>query len=748
MKLLGLNKFKSRLLFKYIVSYLAIFSVPFILMSLVIYHNFVIGFQESIEQSNLKNLQQAESVTRDRVKELQSMTTDISYNHGLTPYMVNHRYYGMEAIDILNSYRVNNSLLKEVFVYYHDNKEKLYSSSGLYSIDVFLRQYQFENWTKKKVMEDLGTITPKVFRAEMKGEKENMVVFLNPIGPNNPYPFGTVIYFIKESKFTDVLENVLGNSKGNTYILDTNNRVIGSYKNDSKINLKDVEFSAFKDEGIGRIKNDGNEYFTATVNSEYNGWKLITIMNTNQFFKQVNHKRMIVFLVLIFLFLIGFLIAILLGKSQYTPIGKLFEFTKSHDQDKYSHNKGELESIRDSITNVYESHKSLSRTIYLQKPFAKDQLLIKLLKGNLSTDQDIDYLLRELNIKMQDGAYFVAIVHSNSNEFLVEEGYNLFTEVSILGNDAIVHGVDLLYENATALIISVDKYTNNNVDVRRNIIQKIQDYIKLSTQTIPVIGVGSLVHKKSYINRSFIEALSSMDYKVTTSDENIIYYEDIESLLEQPFGYVQEENGKLVHSLKQGDQKVAEETLRSMFAEIKTKKLSIYELKCVCFDIINIILKTASESNTSEEIKNLNEIVDFNSLDELERNLHSVIRSICGKVESMKNSYQEKLQSNILDFITNHYSEYDLSLEKLAHNFQLSTSYLSRYFKEQFGTNFKRYVLNLRMEKIKKELVETDKLIKEIIRDVGYQDVSNFTRQFRKIEGITPGRYRKLNKKL
>src|SRR5699024_8051589 len=122
------------------------------------------------------------------------------------------------------------------------------------------------------------------------------------------------------------------------------------------------------------------------------------------------------------------------------------------------------------------------------------------------------------------------------------------------------------------------------------------------TQTIPVIGVGSLVHKKSYINRSFIEALSSMDYKVTTSDENIIYYEDIESLLEQPFGYVQEENVKLVHSLKQGDQKVAEETLRSMFAEIKTKKLSIYELKCVCFDIINIILKTASESNTSEEI--------------------------------------------------------------------------------------------------------------------------------------------------
>ncbi|MCU7700954.1 helix-turn-helix domain-containing protein [Enterococcus gallinarum] len=48
---------------------------------------------------------------------------------------------------------------------------------------------------------------------------------------------------------------------------------------------------------------------------------------------------------------------------------------------------------------------------------------------------------------------------------------------------------------------------------------------------------------------------------------------------------------------------------------------------------------------------------------------------------------------------------------------------------------------------MKQELVETDLPIKEIIRDNGYYDVSNYTRKFRTIVGVTPGQYRKINQK-
>src|SRR5699024_11752737 len=93
---------------------------------------------------------------------------------------------------------------------------------------------------------------------------------------------------------------------------------------------------------------------------------------------------------------------------------------------------------------------------------------------------------------------------------------------------------------------------------------------------------------------------------------------------------------------------------------------------------------------------------------------------------------QDKLRKKIKTFIHNNFYKYELSLESIADAFQLSIPYLSKFIKEQFGYPFNQYVFELRVNEVKKQLVETDKLIKEIVLDVGYRDVSNFTRAFKK----------------
>src|SRR5699024_7227675 len=117
------------------------------------------------------------------------------------------------------------------------------------------------------------------------------------------------------------------------------------------------------------------------------------------------------------------------------------------------------------------------------------------------------------------------------------------------------------------------------------------------------------------------EALSAMDYHFSSSQKEIIYFEEISGGPKHFFGYPQEELAKLVQSLKQGDQKVALKALQTIFKRIELKNLSIYELKCVNFDTINTILKTAIELNVSQDIYNLDEIVNFNTLEQLEKNL-------------------------------------------------------------------------------------------------------------------------------
>ena len=53
-----------------------------------------------------------------------------------------------------------------------------------------------------------------------------------------------------------------------------------------------------------------------------------------------------------------------------------------------------------------------------------------------------------------------------------------------------------------------------------------------------------------------------------------------------------------------------------------------------------------------------------------------------------------------------------------------------------------RYIDTLRMEQAKRLLQSTQLTIREIVKEVGYTDVSNFMRKFKKNEGITPTQYR------
>lgn len=67
---------------------------------------------------------------------------------------------------------------------------------------------------------------------------------------------------------------------------------------------------------------------------------------------------------------------------------------------------------------------------------------------------------------------------------------------------------------------------------------------------------------------------------------------------------------------------------------------------------------------------------------------------------------------------------------------------LSKLFKESENVNYIDYVNNLRIEYAKKQLMETEKSIKEICMESGYGDPNYFSRIFKKWTGVTPTEYR------
>lgn len=86
----------------------------------------------------------------------------------------------------------------------------------------------------------------------------------------------------------------------------------------------------------------------------------------------------------------------------------------------------------------------------------------------------------------------------------------------------------------------------------------------------------------------------------------------------------------------------------------------------------------------------------------------------------------------------------DISLEKVAKEIGMSPYYLSRYFKKEDGTNFKDYMIKIRMDRAKFLLCNHRLNVQETALQVGYSDPNYFSRAFKKHTGLSPTEYTEL----
>lgn len=110
--------------------------------------------------------------------------------------------------------------------------------------------------------------------------------------------------------------------------------------------------------------------------------------------------------------------------------------------------------------------------------------------------------------------------------------------------------------------------------------------------------------------------------------------------------------------------------------------------------------------------------------------------------ESVRVSRKRMELSSIKAFLDENYTE-KILLDDLAEKFFINKFYMSKIFKETYGATINNYVIERRITRAKQLLRFTDKTIDEIGVMVGMDSANYFSRVFRKIEGISPGEYRK-----
>ena len=100
---------------------------------------------------------------------------------------------------------------------------------------------------------------------------------------------------------------------------------------------------------------------------------------------------------------------------------------------------------------------------------------------------------------------------------------------------------------------------------------------------------------------------------------------------------------------------------------------------------------------------------------------------------------------NAKNYIHEHYSDENLSREKVARFVGLTPSYFGNLFKEETSLNFTEYVISVKIDNAKELILHSDKNISEIAFQVGFCSPPYFGAVFKKKEKISPNEFRKKN---
>lgn len=150
-------------------------------------------------------------------------------------------------------------------------------------------------------------------------------------------------------------------------------------------------------------------------------------------------------------------------------------------------------------------------------------------------------------------------------------------------------------------------------------------------------------------------------------------------------------------------------------------------------NLLDSLFETASSSSYVRDMK-INSVLC---------ELLCAIMEVSWNPDSIKKGSTKSLDTGaVKNYIDSNFTK-NISLESVAKEFNVNKSYLVRSFKEDFGITVNNYILQQRILMAKNELRFTGKILDLIAEECGFSDSNYFIRMFKKIEGTTPGEYRK-----
>lgn len=651
------------------------------------------------------------------------------------------------ATEQLRSYRNTSPSIQSVYVY-ASKRNTLYTSlANLEEIDpekigAFYDKDIFNILKEIREYKRLVPIPRKISNAYPKyiaGSYSGVYTFLFYDSPESSAVLDDriVILNISEDYLRKTIRSLDTEPESNTFIIDNKGSIIVSDNKNffltdiSRKNYVKQILSSNSKSGYFISNIDNVKSLVTYVSSDTLDWKYIRIIPYNTIMGKINSMKSKTFIIGFIILVCGFSLSLLLSRKLYKP-------------------------IRNALLNLSSLQED---NINAQKQIFLKGLLLNDIED---TNEDIqnDYIKYQIKVNQNLHFFIILLKIDHFKEFCMNNSISCRAQIKIdimnaAGEICVskfsCEPIDMGDDNIAILCnIGEDVSSSHTTavnDLIKNIQQSIYQYYNISLSA----AVSTIIDSINGINLIYYEALNTSNYRLVYGHHSIIYTNDVKENAEAKFIYPAENSRLLIDSLMLGKTTEAQELYNQITNYCINYSYNIIKSTLLRLAVdINIVIDTVQRNSVYPIPYNLNTFISkldsLETLDEINKHFFSLFENIVPKLEDKTLSKYDIILNKAIDAITKQYKDPNLSIDVIADLVNMSSMYFGRLFKKMKSKSVADYINEVRVEKARELLLETDSSINEIAEQTGFITHGYFYKLFKKTYAITPNQYRQNNK--
>jgi len=260
------------------------------------------------------------------------------------------------------------------------------------------------------------------------------------------------------------------------------------------------------------------------------------------------------------------------------------------------------------------------------------------------------------------------------------------------------------------------------------------------------IGKSKVYSDLTQFHHAYTECEKALRMRLLMPSNNIITAEQID--ISEYSDSLPVELEQEILSLIEFGESDAEVKFENYVNQMVASNFNPNYIYCNCISLIMDIIKITTPMGISadefveQSDLSLEKMLQFKRLDELKLYMCTIIGKAIVSIHLKRSKKLNHMIVDICQYIDTHYNE-DIPLKLVANRYFLNPTYLSQLFKKNTGKTFLEYLTNLRLERAKSLLLNTDYMVYEIANMVGYTSQRYFSDLFEKYYGCKPTLFKK-----